>query len=208
MSEALPALDRRSVFDEIAHRWDDMHPASLQDAAVARGLALVGDLDGRMVADVGCGTGIIEGHLLRRIKGGRVLAIDSSSGMMAQARAKHSDTRVEWLCADVLGAGVAPASIDVVLCYNTWPHFDDPASVARELARWLKPRGVALVWHDIGRDRLAAIHSEAGGPIAHDRLLPVAELGALFSQSGFGILQAEEDADSYTLLARRSCDRA
>jgi demethylmenaquinone methyltransferase/2-methoxy-6-polyprenyl-1,4-benzoquinol methylase len=128
--------------------------------------------------------------------------------MVAQARAKYPDSRVEWLCADVLNAGLPSTSLEAVLCYNTWPHFDDPGAVAAEFARWLKPRGFVLVWHDIGRERLAEIHSGAGGPIAHDRLPPVAELGALFSQSGFGVLRADEDADSYTLLARRPCGPA
>ena len=208
MSDSLPTADRRTVFDSLAPRWDDMRPAAAQDAAVERGLALVGDFAGRVVADVGCGTGLLEGHILRRVGTGRVIAIDGSAGMIAQAHAKHSDTRIEWRCTDVLATGIEPASVDVVLCYNTWPHFDDPSAVARAFARWLKPRGVALVWHDIGRERLALIHSEAGGPIAGDRLPPVDELGALFTETGFGILRADEDADSYTLLARRSCGPA
>jgi ubiquinone/menaquinone biosynthesis C-methylase UbiE len=205
MNDSLPVIDRRAVFDGLASRWDEMRPAAAQHEAVARGLALVGDLGGRTVVDVGCGTGLLEGHLLGRVENGRIVAIDSSAGMISQARANHGETRVEWLCADVLRAGLAPASVDVVLCYNTWPHFDDPAAVARELGRWLKPRAVALVWHDIGRERLAAIHTEAGGPIAGDHLPPVAELGALFLDAGFAVLRAEEDANSYTLLARRCC---
>ena len=208
MSDPRSAVDRRVVFDGLAPRWDDMRPAGAQDAAVERGLALAGDLEGRVIADVGCGTGLIEGHLLRRIGNGRILAIDSSVAMVAQARAKHADARIEWLCADILGAGLESTSVDIVLCYNTWPHFDDPAAVAHEFGRWLKPRGLALVWHDIGRERLATIHAAAGGPIAGDRLQPVAELGGLFSRSGFGVLCAEEDADSYTLLAQRSCGAA
>jgi len=205
VSDPLPTVDRRAVFDALAPRWDGMRPAGAQDEAVERGLALVGEIEDRVVADVGCGTGLIEGHLVLRIGNGRIFAIDSSAGMVAKARAKHADARVEWLCADVLRAGLASASVDIVLCYNTWPHFDDPQAVAREFGRWLKPRGLALVWHDIGRARLAAVHAGAGGPLAGDRLPPATELGALFTASGFDALRAEEDEGSYTLLARRSC---
>jgi ubiquinone/menaquinone biosynthesis C-methylase UbiE len=208
MSEESLGADRRVVFDALASRWDDMRAAGAQDQVVAFGLTIVGALDGRVVVDVGCGTGLLEGHLLGVIGKGRVLAVDSSPAMVAQASSKHADERIEWRCADVLGAGFAPASVDVVLCYNTWPHFDDPGAVAQEFARWLRPRGVALVWHDVGRERLAAIHAGAGGPIAGDRLVPVGELGALFSSCGFGVLRAEEDADSYTLLVRRTCGDA
>ena len=91
----------------------------------------------------------------------------------------------------------------MVLCFNTLPHFDEPAAVLREWARWLRPGGRALVWHDVGREQLAAIHASAGGAVAHDHLPPVAHLAALFVAAGFEALRAEEDEVSYTCLARR-----
>jgi ubiquinone/menaquinone biosynthesis C-methylase UbiE len=196
------AIGRRSHFDALASRWDDMRPAGAQDDVVERGLALVGPLDGRMVVDLGSGTGLLEGHLLRHIGAGRIVAIDSSPEMLARARSKHPDARVEWLCRDVLATALPDGCADVVLCYNTWPHFDHPGRVRHEIGRWLRPGGQALVWHDIGRDRLAAIHEEAGGAIAQDRLPAVGDLGGLFAAAGFSVLRAHEDADSYTLLAR------
>jgi ubiquinone/menaquinone biosynthesis C-methylase UbiE len=208
MSEHEVGVDRRKVFDALAVRWDDMRPAGAQDAAVESGLTLVGALAGRVVVDVGCGTGLVEGHLLRHVEEGRIIALDSSLQMLERARSKYADQRIEWVCEDVLGANLLTGSVDVVLCYNTWPHFDDPEGVIREFSRWLRPHGMALVWHDIGRERLAAIHAGAGGPIALDRLLPVSDLGAMFSKSGFALREAEEDADSYTLLAQRSCGPA
>jgi len=123
--------------------------------------------------------------------------------MVARARAKHPDGRIQWICRDVLEAGREDASVDIVLCYNTWPHFDRPQRVAGTFLRWLRPRGRALVWHDIGRERLAAIHADAGEAIAGDRLPPLEDLAALFMEAGFAVLQAAEDADSYTFLAER-----
>jgi SAM-dependent methyltransferase len=198
-----PFADRRAVFDDLAARWDTLCPAGAQDEAVERGLALVGDIEDRVIVDVGCGTGLLESYLVPHLGCGRLLALDSSPAMMARACAKHDDRRIEWLCRDVRDAGIDTASVDVVLCYNTWPHFDDPAGVARELARWLRPGGPCLVWHDIGRDRLAALHAEAGGPIAGDQLPPIRDLAAIFRTSGFVVASAEEDANSYTLLVSR-----
>jgi ubiquinone/menaquinone biosynthesis C-methylase UbiE len=206
MSASPLAAARRAVFDGLASRWDEMRPADKQHDTVQRGLALLGTLAGCTVADVGCGTGLLEGQLLRRIEGGRIVAIDSSPEMLAQARSKHGETHIEWLCRDVLEARLGCASVDAVLCYNTWPHFDDPPAVAREIARWLKPGGRVLVWHDIGRARLAEIHAGAAGPISADRLPPVRELAAVFSTAGFDVQRAEEDDSSYTLLARRAGD--
>jgi SAM-dependent methyltransferase len=195
---------RRAVFDGLAALWDEMRPAAMQRESVERGLALVGALAGRTVVDLGCGTGLLESHLLPRIQGGRIVAIDSSPEMLARARSKHGDAPIEWLCRDALAAHLGCASVDVVLCYNTWPHFDDAAAVAREIARWLRPGGHALVWHDIGRARLAETHAGAAGPISADRLQPVSDLAAIFSAAGFEVQRAEEDDASYTLLARRT----
>jgi len=199
-----PAVaDRRAHFDELASRWDTLRPVGAQDQVVERGLDLVGPLEGRTVVDLGSGTGLLEGHLLGRIGRGRILAIDSSPQMVARARAKHPDGRIQWICRDVLDADIGDASADVVLCYNTWPHFDQPERVAGAFLRWLRPTGRALVWHDIGRERLAVLHADAGGAIAGDRLPPLEDLAALFMEAGFAVLQAAEDADSYTCLVER-----
>lgn len=197
-------VDRRATFSGLAERWDSFRPAGSQDAAVVRGLALVEPLAGRVVVDVGCGTGLLEGHLLPRIGDGRVVALDFAAPMLDLGRRRYPAPQVEWLCRDVLDSGLGDASTDVVLCFNTLPHFDDPAAVLREWARWLRLGGLALVWHDVGRAQLAAIHASAGGAVAHDHLPPVVSLAALFAAAGFEPLRAEEDEASYTCLARRA----
>lgn len=195
--------EKRRFFDELAPRWDGMKPAKACAPGVERGLALLSPLDDRTVVDLGCGTGLLEGHLLARIGLGRVVAVDFSPAMLALARARHGDDRVEWLCRDVLDTGLADESVDAVLCFNAFPHFPDPAAVAREAERWLRPGGPFLVWHDIGRERLAAIHGDGPPPIRRDLLPPAERLAALFADAGLVVERAEEDELSFTLLARR-----
>jgi SAM-dependent methyltransferase len=197
-----PAAKRR-FFDELAPRWDELRPAEAGRPGVERGLALVGPLEGRTVVDLGCGTGLLEGHLLPRIGDGRVLAIDFAPEMLALARARHGSPRVDWLARDVLDTGLHDASADVVLCFDAFPHFPEPAATAREVARWLRPGGPFLLWHDVGRERLAAIHGGGPPPIREDLLPPVARLAALVRAAGLAVERAEEDESSYTLLSRR-----
>jgi ubiquinone/menaquinone biosynthesis C-methylase UbiE len=200
---SVPPAEKRRFFDDLAPRWDDLKPRNGCAPGVERGLALVEPLEGRTVVDLGCGTGLLEDHLLPRIRDGRILAVDFSAEMLALARARHGSPRITWICRDVLDTAIASASVDAVLCFNAFPHFPDAAATAGEAARWLRPRGPLLVWHDIGRDQLAAIHGGGPPPIRGDLLMPVARLADLVAAAGLAVERAEEDAVSYTLLARR-----
>jgi SAM-dependent methyltransferase len=200
---SVPPGDKRRFFDDLAPRWDDLKPPDGCGPGVERGLSLVEPLEGRTVVDLGCGTGLLEGHLLPRVGDGRIVAVDFSAEMLALARARHGFDRITWLCRDVLDTAIADKSIDAVLCFNAFPHFPDPAATAREAARWLRPRGPLLVWHDVGREQLAAIHGGGPPPIREDLLMPVARLADLVAAAGFVVERAEEDGSSYTLLARR-----
>jgi ubiquinone/menaquinone biosynthesis C-methylase UbiE len=200
---SVPAAEKRRFFDDLAPRWDDLKPREACTPGVERGLALVGPLEGRTVVDLGCGTGLLEGHLLPRVGRGRIVAVDFSPEMLGRARARHASDRIAWICRDVLGTAIADTSVDAVLCFNAFPHFPDPTATAREAARWLRPGGPLLVWHDIGREQLAAIHGGGPPPIREDLLLPVGRLAEIVAAAGLVVERAEEDGNSYTLLARR-----
>jgi ubiquinone/menaquinone biosynthesis C-methylase UbiE len=195
--------EKRRFFDDLAPRWDDLKPGDSCAPGVERGLALVEPLEGRTVVDLGCGTGLLEGHLLPRVGRGRVLAVDFSAEMLALARARHGSDRITWICRDVLDTPIADGSVDAVLCFDAFPHFPDPAATLREAARWLRARGALLVWHDVGREQLAAIHGGGPPPIREDLMLPVGRLADLAAAAGLVVERAEEDAGSFTLLARR-----
>ncbi len=199
----VPQAEKRRFFDELAPRWDGLKPSEACMPGVERGLALLGSLAGRTVVDLGCGTGLLEGHLLARIGEGRIVAVDFSAEMLALARERHPSARITWLCRDVLETGLPSEGADVVLCFNAFPHFPCARATAREVSRWLRPGGRVLIWHDIGRERLAMVHGGAPTPIRGDLLLPVGQLSDVFASTGLVIQTASEDEDSYTLLARR-----
>ncbi len=197
------AIDKRGFFDELSSRWDTIKPPEACAPGVLRGLALVGPLSGRTVVDVGCGTGLLEGHLLPRVGDGRVIAVDFAPAMIARARERHPSPRIEWVCRDVLETGIRDGAADGVLCFNALPHFPDRPATLSEMLRWLRPGGFVLIWHDIGRERLAEIHAGSASAIQADRLPPVDELAALARAAGLVVDRSQEDEGAYTLLAHR-----
>jgi ubiquinone/menaquinone biosynthesis C-methylase UbiE len=196
-------IDKRGFFDELSLRWDTIKPPEACAPGVARGLALVGPLLGRTVVDVGCGTGLLEGHLLPGVGDGRVIAVDFAPAMIARARERHPSPRIEWVCRDVLATGIEDGAADLVLCFNAFPHFPDRPATLSEMARWLSPGGPVLIWHDISRERLAEIHGGSAPAIQADRLPPVDELADLARGAGLVVDRSEEDEAAYTLLAHR-----
>lgn len=198
-----PAAAKRSVFGALASSWDAGKPGEAIAAGVGRGLALLGDLSGLEVVDLGCGPGRLEPFLLPRLGNGRVVAVDFAPEMIERGADLCPDPRVTWLCRDVLDTGLEGSCADLVLCFNAFPHFSDGAAVLGEAWRWLKPGGRLLLWHDLGRERLAEVHRRAGRAVEGDLLLPAAALAATARAAGFLVERAEEDEVSYTFLARR-----
>lgn len=197
------ACPKRRAFDALAPRWNSLSRDAAAAAGMERGLALLGDLTGARVVDLGCGTGRLEGVLLPRLGDGSVVAVDFSPAMLGEASRRLDDPRVTWLCRDVHATGIAPRSADVVLCFDAFPHFHGPAALLAEVARWLRPTGAFLLWHDIGREALASVHRRAGPAVEDDLLPPVRELAELAAGAGLSVELAVEDDASYTLLTRR-----
>lgn len=100
-------------------------------------------LQGRVVVDVGCGTG----RHWRRILAGNPAALvgyDASSGMLARLSAKHPGATVHRANADNL-RHTPSASCDVVVSTLTLCHVTELSAVLEEFARVLKPEGHLLV---------------------------------------------------------------
>jgi SAM-dependent methyltransferase len=113
-------------------------------------LAALGDLDGRVVGDVGCGSGRYLGALTEA--GARVIGVDLSVGMLAGV----SDP-APLVAADSQSLPLADASLDIVMMMHMLYHVPDPARALAEAARVLRRSGRLLVATN-GRRHLAEMN--------------------------------------------------
>ncbi len=96
---------------------------------------------GAHLLDVGCGTG----HHLARLRecGYTAAGVDGSPEMLAKARQQNPGADIRL--ADVEALPFADAQFDGVVCIEVLRYLPSPEQCVREMARVLKPGGVALV---------------------------------------------------------------
>ncbi|MEA2622329.1 MAG: trans-aconitate 2-methyltransferase [Chloroflexota bacterium] len=104
------------------------------------------------VLDAGCGSGRVTEQLLSRLPHGRVVALDASAAMVAEARRRLAPfgDRVEYLVADLAAPLPIEGPVDAILSTATLHWVADHDAVFGNLAAVLRPGG-----------RLVA---QAGGP--------------------------------------------
>jgi demethylmenaquinone methyltransferase/2-methoxy-6-polyprenyl-1,4-benzoquinol methylase len=92
-----------------------------------------------VVLDVATGTGAVALELVRQ-KQCRVVAVDQSAGMLAEAR-RHVDGRVRLVEASAERLPFADGEFDALTFTYLLRYVDDPPATLRELARVVRPGG-------------------------------------------------------------------
>jgi len=205
--DAQQAEDSKTAFfDAIADQWDGFQgDMAVFRKTLAQGLREIGVGESETVLDLGCGTGNLTGVLLDHLSDeGRVVAVDISPCMLAQARRKVVDSRVEWIQADAARLDLSDGYFDRIICFCVWPHFDNCELVARELYRLLRTEGSLDIWHPISRAQVNEIHATASQAVSGDLLAPAIETAALLERIGFKLLKCVDDESRYLVSATKS----
>ena len=182
-------------FDRCAPSWDV--GLVRNEAVISAILDNAGVQAGTDVLDVACGTGVLFPDYLKRGVAS-LTAIDISPEMVKLARQKYPKVCV--LCGDVEQT-VFDQCFDVIMIYNAFPHFPDPARLIGRLARWVKPGGRLSVAHGMSREMLNHHHSGTASRVSVD-LLAENELAALFAPY-FDVDTVISDERMYQVAGRK-----
>jgi len=127
----------------VGEHWESAPGKKVVISAFKKFLA---PIDGSLVVDVGCGTGPLfadEMSVLNRKNEIKYLGIDFSTEGIAIAKQKYS--HAEFKVSDGARTGLKDASVDMVLSYGAYEHFDEPREAIQELSRILKKSGMFFV---------------------------------------------------------------
>ena len=152
---AVPALSPKVkeyfALDNAALSWwtTDGHPRYDRQLAIIEAHVPVA---GREVLDAGTGRGRFAA-CYARLGARRVLALDISAGMLAEARervrAEGAHARVDFRQGDIEGSDFEPGSFDIINCMEVYVHLPDPRAATRRFHRWLRPGGVLVANIDL-----------------------------------------------------------
>ena len=183
----------QEFFNRVAPKWDQAEACPIERKRAL--LAGLGICPGHRVLDVACGTGVMTA-LIHELTQAPVLGVDISPKMIEIAREKYEGCAwATFVQADFVGMPLEQ-TFDFVLVYNAYPHFEDPAALAAQMARVLRPEGRFAILHSLSRAQLDAHHAHCMD--VSRTLKPPKEEAKSFERE-FVILEASEGEDYYLI---------
>jgi len=132
--------------DEVAAVYDETIPRHVQAHYLRKRVAFIRRrLASGRVADVGCGTGVLDEAL--RKASVDVVGLDESEGMLRHYHGR--DEGLHGVCADSTRLPLASESVEAAVCIAVLHHVGSPEQVRRtiaEMLRIVKPGGWILLW--------------------------------------------------------------
>src|SRR5712692_142809 len=184
----------RSRFTRTAQEFSRFALATRGDEA-ERLARLAGPRGDELALDLACGPGTFTRALASRVR--HLCGLDLTPAMLEQARAATARAglaNVAFACGDANALPFADATLDLAVCTYSFHHFLDPARVARELRRVVRPGGrVGLVDMVVpeGADPEWNNRIERARDSSHARTLTASEFHALLEAAGLRVAGQE-----------------
>jgi ubiquinone/menaquinone biosynthesis C-methylase UbiE len=191
----------RAYFNQKATSWDET--SSERDTTKLEQMAKRLDIKpGSIVLDVGTGTGVFIHFLLREVgKGGRIVALDFAEKMLGRACTKGFNGNIDYLCAEVTNIPLGNEIFDIIVCYSSFPHFQDKPRALAEMNRVIKSGGRLLICHTSSRARINQIHRQI--PAVENDIIPDGgEMQIILLRAGLIEIKID-DSESYLASARK-----
>jgi SAM-dependent methyltransferase len=159
--------------------------------------------------DAGCGTGNVSAAAAAR--GWSVTAFDVDARMLEVGRAECAELPIRWVRSALPRSGLRAGAFDAVVANFVVNNVSDPRAAARELARVVRPGGVAALtsWVSESTTHIGLIEEafQAAGlpeprrrrPAEVDFERTVGGLSALAHRSGLETLRSRELAWDWTI---------
>lgn len=144
-------------FDGLAEKWDDF--ASNDESVTRDIIGNLGQLEGKKVLDIACGTGFMIPYYLEA-GAKKVTGVDISAQMLEKARRKfRNHSEVDFINGDAEQFEF-DEKYDVCVIYNAFPHFPSPETLMHNLSTALVDNGSICIAHGASREVIDGCHAD------------------------------------------------
>jgi ubiquinone/menaquinone biosynthesis C-methylase UbiE len=193
----------KTYFNSKAGIWDD--EIAEKDATKLSQMAeRLHIIEGATVLDVGTGTGVFIPYLQKYMgEHGLLIAIDIAEKMLRRSLKKHFKGTVIYLQSDITSTPLTDAQFDAVVCYSSFPHFQNKLKALSEIARVLKNGGRLYICHTSSRTTINGIHQQIPG-LDKDTIPDVEEMRNILTSAGFMEIEIDDGDESYLASALKA----
>ncbi len=181
-------------FEEWAENWE----VSEESKIVAK--IFIEELIGRnsgLILDLACGKGVLREYFRENIPGSKVIYLDKAFAMIRGLKETYPGEFA------IRGEGEnIPLSgniFDVVIIFNSFPHFMDKEKTISECYRVLKEGGRLIIGHSMTPEEINQLHRDVGNRVA-DHQLPEKDIFVeMFRKCGFKDIEYFVDGYFYVM---------
>lgn len=192
-------MDERAFFDKLAPTWDDNEILSTPER-INYILDFCDIKSDESILDLGTGTGVLLPYLAERIgEGGKITAVDYSSGMLDIAVRKFAGIRPKpiFLNLDFENDNI-DGKFDKIFLYSVYPHLHTPIDTIKWLkAVNLKQGGSIIIAFPTDEEFINSIHRERHSD--SDFLPPADKLCDYLRSNGLNSKVINADKQSYII---------
>jgi ubiquinone/menaquinone biosynthesis C-methylase UbiE len=192
----------KNYFNSKAAVWDE--EIAEQDATKLTEMAARLHIEqGAQVLDVGTGTGVFIPYLQKLIgNSGLLVAIDIAENMLHRSLMKNFSGTIIYLQGDIMHTPLVGTQFDAVVCYSSFPHFQNKIKALSEIARVLRNGGKLYLCHTSSRTAINEIHEQIPG-MDKDTIPDIEEMREMLTITGFKDIEIDDGKDSYLASASK-----
>jgi demethylmenaquinone methyltransferase/2-methoxy-6-polyprenyl-1,4-benzoquinol methylase len=194
-------LNTKEYFNNLADKWDVLVKHDVDKIEFLLGILRI--KKGSYILDVGCGTGVLTEHLLKRVGSeGKVFGVDFSEKMIEIAKSKFKDfPNVEFIVEDV-NSLTFKNYFDYIICYSAFPHFEDKKKVLKQLHKMLKNGGILLIAHSQSRKAINQLHKSLPAPV-NNHFLPSVCFIKMIAKEYFFNLRIIDNDEIFAIVLKK-----
>lgn len=195
-------MTKNDFFSAISATWDERHSTTEEQERLRRFAIHFHLRPGDRVLDAGCGSGRLIPLICDAIgPQGSLVELDFAPGMLEIGRDKAQGRCVNFVAGDTHSLPMPNNDFDKVIALALLPHIDDKAVALKEFHRVLKPGGLLVLAHQLGREALDRMHAGSSEPVKRDLLPQAQALTDLLNVAGFSAIEVLDELDQYVAWA-------